>query len=186
MASARLPSACGWWVPVSPASSMPSSRACSRRRRARRSPTCTTTWRSAEPARQIRRIGLTTKSDRRVPVAIVGGGASGTILAAQLARRGIRSLLIDGGGRMGRGVAYSTTEPAHLLNVRAEGMSALAGEPDHFARRFEREGGSPRGFAQRRFFATYLGEILSEAVGSGCADLAEATAVNAAPDDDGW
>jgi len=85
------------------------------------------------------------KSDRRVPVAIVGGGASGTILAAQLARRGIASALIDGSGRAGKGVAYSTTEPAHLLNVRAEGMSAWAGEPDHFAKRFEAEGGDRRG-----------------------------------------
>ena len=32
-------------------------------------------------------------SDRRVPVAIIGGGFSGTILAAQLARRGIASML---------------------------------------------------------------------------------------------
>ena len=72
-----------------------------------------------------------------MPVAIVGGGASGTILAAQLARRGIGSALIDGSGRAGKGVAYSTTEPAHLLNVRAEGMSAWAGEADHFAMRFE-------------------------------------------------
>jgi uncharacterized NAD(P)/FAD-binding protein YdhS len=125
-------------------------------------------------------------SDRRTAVAIVGGGASGTILAAQLARRGIRSLLIDGSGRMGRGVAYSTTEPAHLLNVRAEGMSAWAGEPGHFAKRFEAEGGAPRGFAQRRFFATYLGEILAEALASGCTELAEATAVNAAHDDGAW
>ena len=76
-------------------------------------------------------------------------------------------MLIDGSGRMGRGVAYSTTEAAHLLNVRAEGMSAWAGEPDHFARRFEADGGSPRGFAQRRFFATYLGEILAESVAGG-------------------
>ena len=59
-------------------------------------------------------------SDRRVPVTIIGGGYSGTILAAQLARRGIASALVDGSGRLGRGVAYSTTEPAHLLNVRAE------------------------------------------------------------------
>ena len=72
--------------------------------------------------------------------------------------------LIDGSGRVGRGVAYSTTEPAHLLNVRAEGMSAWAGEPDHFARRFEAEGGDPRGFAQRRLFGRYLGEVLDEAV----------------------
>ena len=107
------------------------------------------------------------KSDRRVPVAIIGGGFSGTITAAQLARRGIRSVLIDGSGRAGKGVAYSTTEPAHLLNVRAEGMSAWADEPDHFARRFESEGGDRRGFAQRRLFGRYLGEILDEAVASG-------------------
>ena len=94
--------------------------------------------------------------------------------------------MIDGSGRMGRGVAYSTTEPAHLLNVRAEGMSALAGEPAHFAARFAREGGSPRGFAQRRFFATYLGEILSEAVASGLVELGEATAVSATRDGARW
>lgn len=87
---------------------------------------------------------------------------------------------------MGRGVAYSTTEAAHLLNVRAEGMSAWAGEPEHFAQRFEAEGGSPRGFAERRFFAKYLGELLSSAVVSGCTELAEATAVSAARAGGGW
>ena len=87
---------------------------------------------------------------------------------------------------MGRGVAYSTTEAAHLLNVRAEGMSAWAGEPGHFAKRFEAEGGDARGFAQRRFFAKYLGELLSGAVDSGCTELAEATAVGAVRDGDGW
>src|SRR5262245_7187849 len=97
----------------------------SRRRPVRRSSECMTTWSNAKPAPQTRRRGLTTRSDAIVPVAIVGGGASGTILAAQLARRGINSLLIDGSGRAGHGVAYSTTEPAHLLNVRAEGMSAI-------------------------------------------------------------
>jgi uncharacterized NAD(P)/FAD-binding protein YdhS len=119
-------------------------------------------------------------------VAIVGGGASGTILAAQLARRGVRSLLIDGSGRMGKGVAYSTTEAAHLLNVRAESMSALAGDPGHFARRFEAEGGSPRGFAERRFFAAYLAEILNEAVESGCAELVEDEVVRASRAGEGW
>ena len=87
---------------------------------------------------------------------------------------------------MGKGVAYSTTETAHLLNVRAEGMSALAGDPGHFARRFEDEGGDSRGFAQRRFFATYLGEILNDAVSSGRTELAEATAISAAREADGW
>ncbi|HEX6783664.1 MAG TPA: FAD/NAD(P)-binding protein [Sphingomicrobium sp.] len=121
-----------------------------------------------------------------MPVAIVGGGASGTILAAQLARRGIKSMLIDGSGRMGRGVAYSTTEAAHLLNVRAEGMSAWAGQPDHFAKRFKREGGEARGFAQRRLFGRYLGEILDEAVASGHVEVRHETAVAARRSGDGW
>ena len=125
------------------------------------------------------------KSDR-VAVAIVGGGFSGTILAAQLARRGIACALIDGSGRVGRGVAYSTTEPAHLLNVRAEGMSAWAGEPDHFARHFEAEGGERRGFAQRRLFARYVGEILDAAVASGCTEIVERTATSSKREEDGW
>nr|WP_283937688.1 FAD/NAD(P)-binding protein [Sphingomonas hankyongi] len=126
---------------------------------------------------------MTTKSDRAVPVAIVGGGASGTILAAQLARRAIKSVLIEGSGRMGRGVAYSTTQPAHLLNVRAEGMSAIAGEPAHFADWFSDRGGDSQGFAQRRLFADYLGEILEEAVSSGQTELVHATATRASHND---
>jgi uncharacterized NAD(P)/FAD-binding protein YdhS len=95
-------------------------------------------------------------------------------------------MLIDGSGRMGRGVAYSTTEPAHLLNVRAEGMSALAGEPDHFARRFEAEGGDRRGFAQRRFFARYLEELLQDAIDSGRVDLVHRSAVGAERSGSRW
>src|SRR4051794_16016070 len=126
------------------------------------------------------------KSDGAVPVAIVGGGFSGTILAAHLARRGIACVLIDGSGRMGRGVAYSTVETAHLLNVRAEGMSAWSGEPDHFAKRFESEGGDPRGFAERRLFGRYLGDILDEAVAGGHAELVHHPAVRASRADRGW
>lgn len=126
------------------------------------------------------------KFDRQAPVAIIGGGFSGTILAAQLARRGINSVLIDGSGRLGKGVAYSTTEPAHLLNVRAEGMSAWAGEPDHFAKRFEAEGGERRDFAQRLLFAKYLGEILDQAVAMGKTRQLPASAVSASREASGW
>jgi len=125
------------------------------------------------------------KSDR-IPVAIIGGGFSGTILAAQLARRDIGSILIDGSGRMGRGVAYSTSEPAHLLNVRAEGMSAWSGRPDHFASRFVSEGGDKRGFAERRLFGCYLGEILDEAVVSGNVEVAHQAAVRASRAEGAW
>ena len=87
---------------------------------------------------------------------------------------------------MARGVAYSTTEPAHLLNVPADGMSAWAGDPDHFARRFEAEGGDRCGFAQRRFFARYLGEMLDKAVSTGCIELVEKTAVGGTHEGSGW
>lgn len=91
-------------------------------------------------------------------------------------------MLIDGSGRAGQGVAYSTTEPAHLLNVRAEGMSARADDPDHFARRFESEGGDRRGFAERRLFGRYLRELLDQS-GS---KVERSTAVGAKREGGGW
>lgn len=93
------------------------------------------------------------------PVAIVGGGFSGTMTALQLARRGIGAVLIDGSGRTGRGVAYSTSDPAHVLNVPAAKMSAWPDQVDHFAE----WGGYRAGeFAERRAFGRYLVEQLSE------------------------
>ena len=65
-------------------------------------------------------------------------------------------------------------------------MSAWAGEPDHFARRFEAEGGDRRGFAERRFFGRYLCELLEEAVAGGCTNLIEASAVAAERIDGHW
>ncbi len=61
-------------------------------------------------------------------VTIVGGGASGVLLAANLARiaasRDIpppRAGIIDAGpGLLGAGVAYRTTHVNHLLNVRSK------------------------------------------------------------------
>ena len=73
-----------------------------------------------------------------------------------------------------------------MLNIRAEGMSAWAGEPAHFAKRFETEGGHPQGFAQRRFFGRYLGDILDEAVASGCTDIVHRSAVRAEHSNGRW
>lgn len=122
----------------------------------------------------------------RTPVAIVGGGFSGTMAAAQLARRGIASVLIEGEGRLANGVAYSTREPAHLLNVRAEGMSAWPNEPGDFASVVEAEGGSGQDFAERRRFARYLEQILDQIVSSGLVRGVEATATGATRQTDSW
>jgi len=125
-------------------------------------------------------------SDREAPVAIVGGGFSGTMAAAQLARRGIASILIEGNGRLGRGVAYSTREPAHVLNVRAEVMSAWPEDLDDFARTIETEGGSPQDFSERRRFGRYMDAIVGQAVGEGLVRPVEEMAVSARRDAEGW
>jgi uncharacterized NAD(P)/FAD-binding protein YdhS len=78
-------------------------------------------------------------SEQRRAIAVIGGGFAGSMLALQLARRagagsgrGGEILLFDRGGSFGRGVAYATTNPRHLLNVPAGRMSALADDPDDF------------------------------------------------------
>ena len=108
------------------------------------------------------------------------------MVAAQLARKGIDSVLIDGSGRAGHGVAYSTRDPAHVLNVRAEVMSAWADDLDHFVRMAESEGGNRRDFVQRQQFGRYLRGILQEGVDTGHLRLAEQQAIEATPGDDGW
>ena len=63
-------------------------------------------------------------------VVIVGSGYSGTMVAVHLARaqRGLRVALIDRSKTFGRGVAYGTTDPKHLLNVPADQMGARTRE----------------------------------------------------------
>jgi uncharacterized NAD(P)/FAD-binding protein YdhS len=68
-------------------------------------------------------------------IAIIGGGFSGTMTAVNLARlcaAPVRLTLINYGYPQGRGVAYSTRRPEHLLNVAARNMSALPEYPSHF------------------------------------------------------
>ena len=62
-------------------------------------------------------IVMDNELESRYDVAIVGSGYSGTMVAVHLARaqRGLRVGLIDRGKAFGRGVAYGTTDPKHLL-----------------------------------------------------------------------
>ncbi|RZJ04982.1 MAG: FAD-dependent oxidoreductase [Brevundimonas sp.] len=92
-------------------------------------------------------------------IAIVGGGFSGAMLAARLAESGLASVLIDRTGAFGPGLAYSTPFEGHLLNVRANRMSAVEGRPDDFVEWLRAGAGwraDPEGFAPRRYFGEYL------------------------------
>jgi uncharacterized NAD(P)/FAD-binding protein YdhS len=70
-------------------------------------------------------------------IAIVGGGFSGIMTAVNLVRLSKRPLqltVINCRRPTGRGIAYSTRRPEHLLNVAARNMSAFPDEPEHFLR----------------------------------------------------
>jgi uncharacterized NAD(P)/FAD-binding protein YdhS len=68
-------------------------------------------------------------------IAIIGGGFSGTMTAVNLVRFThipLRIVIVNREYPTGRGIAYSTKQPEHLVNVAARNMSALADHPTHF------------------------------------------------------
>lgn len=96
-------------------------------------------------------------------VGIVGGGASGGLLAAMLLRQAtapLRVTVFDPAPELARGVAYSTDDPLHLLNVPARNMSALVADPDHF-RSWARC--SDTDFVPRSRYGDYLQGVLRDA-----------------------
>src|SRR5262245_55028782 len=101
---------------------------------------------------------------RRRHVAIVGGGFSGVALAAELLRSGggLRATLLESGPRLGRGIAYGTVDPAHLLNTRAERMSLFGDDPTHFVRwnRARLRNVAPADFVARSVYGDYLEDTL--------------------------
>jgi uncharacterized NAD(P)/FAD-binding protein YdhS len=100
-------------------------------------------------------------------IAIIGGGASGVLMAAHLLRSrdpGLDIVIIEKQTSLGRGLAYSTDLPDHVLNVRASHMSAFADDPEHFVRwlraRDIRIDDPTTYFAPRRLYGEYLGQLL--------------------------
>lgn len=100
-------------------------------------------------------------------VAIIGGGASGVLLALHLRQknRHCRVVVIERSRQFGRGVAYSTDRSIHLLNTRAGDMSAWPDQPAHFAQWLERCRPNGSGeFVARSLFGDYLNGLFVEAV----------------------
>ncbi len=116
-------------------------------------------------------------------VAVIGGGASGALMALHLLKAGAAPVtLIERARAPGRGVAYSTDRPEHLLNVPARRMSAFADDPDHFTRWFEaRGGGSAEDFAPRALYGDYLAGLLAAAGAGGGVEAVRGEAVAIEP-----
>jgi len=97
-------------------------------------------------------------------IAIIGGGASGTLTALHLCREADRATsvtVVEPRERLGEGVAYGTTDESHLLNVAASGMSAYEDKPNHFA---QWAACTPDAFVPRRRYAEYLRHELAAQV----------------------
>ncbi|WP_323041207.1 FAD/NAD(P)-binding protein [Gemmobacter sp.] len=95
-------------------------------------------------------------------VLILGGGASGVLMAAHLLHGGpCRVTLVDPAPQPGRGVAYATDRPQHLLNTRIRSMSAWDDDPGHFRRWLEGQPDVPDGeFMPRGIYGRYLTSLL--------------------------
>lgn len=102
-------------------------------------------------------------------IAVIGAGASGTIAVVHLLREAagrrvpLRIALLDQHGRPGRGQAYSTTHPGHLLTSPASDMSALADDPGHFTRWVQAAGLAQDRFLPRSAYGHYLAGLLANA-----------------------
>lgn len=106
-------------------------------------------------------------------VAVIGAGAAGVLVAHHLldsppppGTAAPRVVLIDPAEAVGRGVAYGTEHPGHLLNVPAGRMSARADDPADFVRWLRahwRADAGPADFAPRMLFGRYLAAHLAQA-----------------------
>lgn len=109
-------------------------------------------------------------------IAIVGGGCSGLLVAANLLRQGAREdiTIFEPREELGRGMAYSTRWYEHLLNVSAARMSAYPDRPSDFVDWLENHGwpsGCGASFAPRRVYGEYLGDVLRRAMKGAAASL---------------
>jgi uncharacterized NAD(P)/FAD-binding protein YdhS len=128
-------------------------------------------------------------------VIIIGGGASGVLLAAHLLRATdvpVVVTLVERREDLGAGVAYSTNDRGHLLNVRASNMSAFADDEEHFVRWLRERAPdvadhlpSPFYFAPRYLYRDYLAGLLAPHFEQGRLRRVRATAVSLSEDSAG-
>lgn len=105
-------------------------------------------------------------------IAVIGAGFTGSVLVAHLLREATSPIdvtLIEQSGDLGKGLAYSTPNSTHLLNVRASNMSAFPADPGHFLSWLWANDGenvippSGHGFVSRGRYGDYIRAVLDTA-----------------------
>lgn len=102
-------------------------------------------------------------------ITIVGGGASGTLVAINLARLStkqnpVQINLVEQHKYICRGVAYSSDKPFHLLNVPAGKIGAFPEAPDHFLHWLHSKGftADEHSFVPRGLYGDYLRDLFEK------------------------
>ena len=118
---------------------------------------------------------------KNISVAIIGAGASGTILASQIVEKTLNKpdvnvtvFLIEKGADFGPGLAYSTPLSSHILNMRADTLGVEKDNPLHFIEWIKKQENA--GFNEfssekyninyppRKLYGKYLRYILDSAI----------------------
>ncbi|WP_027155232.1 FAD/NAD(P)-binding protein [Mesorhizobium sp. WSM2561] len=134
----------------------------------------------------------------RSHVVILGGGFTGAALAWQLARQPARPSItvVEPRPFLGGGLAYSSEEPSHRVNVPAARMNLAPDEPEHFSRWLAASGEIERDpdavwrngdiFPRRRVFGRYVAEQLRPHLESGAIRHIRGQAHEVRRNGDGW
>lgn len=122
-----------------------------------------------------------TQRFHRPVVAIIGGGFTGAVVAANLAGKttgqAVDIIVFEPRERLGAGLAYDTADPAHRVNVPAARMSLIPDRPDDFVTWLSRNaepGDDPDVMAadghlypRRAMFGRYVGDFIAPFLKSG-------------------
>lgn len=118
----------------------------------------------------------------RPKIAIIGGGFTGAVVALNLLRRlppeSAKLAVIEPRAVLGAGLAYSTRDPAHRVNVPASRLLVLTEEPGAFDFWFKASDAAAsdpeallsdgRAYPQRAVFGAYVDGLLRRAAGASC------------------
>ena len=123
--------------------------------------------------------GTMNKAEQIYDISIIGAGFCGAMLLANIVKKAsvpLNIAVIDKSSVQAKGVAYSTDDPSHLLNVRAIRMGAYDKDPEQFFRwlsanesewrkldhSFSKFKIDPQGYMPRKIYGAYLESLWKE------------------------